>query len=84
MEVAVIALGVVVIAQSIERYFYSKDMSQKLQDCIKAVMSRNIGEYIAATKPVDKTETVTVSTDEVPITDLSEDEFFKYIGKVNS
>ena len=47
--VSIIILGLIVIGQGIERYFYAKDMSNKLNDAIKAVMSRNINDYLAAT-----------------------------------
>ena len=51
--VAIITLAILVIAQLVERYFYSRDMTKKLTDCMKDVMSRNINEFMAVTQ--DKT-----------------------------
>lgn len=79
MEIAIIALSVVVIAQSIERHFYAKDVTGKLNDAIKAVMSRNIGEYLSATKPVKAEIAMPSMPDEVQLSDASDSEFDKFI-----
>jgi len=79
MEVAVIALAVVVIAQSIERHYYAKDVTNKLNDAIKAVMSRNINEYLTAVTLPKVVEQQKVDTDEVSLSDATDKEFDKYI-----
>lgn len=79
MEIAVIALSVVVIAQSIERHYYAKDVTNKLNDAIKAVMSRNIGEYLSAVKPVKTEVSIPTVPDEVQLSDASDSEFDKFI-----
>ena len=48
--VYILALVVIIIFQTVERYLYIKDMTNKLNDSIKAIMSRNINDYIAATQ----------------------------------
>jgi N-acetylneuraminate synthase len=40
-----IILGIVILALIIERYFFAKEMTKRLGDTIKAVMSRNINEW---------------------------------------
>jgi uncharacterized protein YqkB len=53
--IAIITLAIICVLQTIERYFYQKDMTNKLNDAIKAVMSRNISEYLSATaQPTSK------------------------------
>lgn len=79
MEIAVIALAVVVISQSIERHFYAKDMTNKLNDAIKAVMSRNINEYLAAVTIPKVVEQQKIDTDEVALSEASDKEFDRYI-----
>ena len=80
--IALIVLSVVIIGQAIERYYYSKDMTQKLQDGIKAVMSRNIGEYIAATKPIDKQQNEPEpENDEIEMSSLTDDKFMEAIAR---
>jgi len=80
--IALIVLSIVIIGQAIERYYYSKDMTQKLQDGIKAVMSRNIGEYVMATKPqrkeVDEPEP---ENDEIEMSGLTDEKFMEAIAR---
>ena len=83
MEVAVISLGVIVIAQLIERYFYAKDMNQKLADSIKAIMSRNVGEFMAATKPEKMTPAAPAEAEDVELSTLSDTDFDKAIKIIN-
>ena len=80
--IAIITLGIVLIVQAIERYFYAKDMSQKLQDCIKAVMSRNISEYIAATNVPKENKEVPPENDLVELNQLNDKEFDKVLSKM--
>lgn len=80
MEIAIITLGLVVLAQLIERHLYAKDMNQKLSDSIKAIMSRNVGEFIAATKPQDPAGDSKSEPEEVELSELSDDEFDKAVG----
>lgn len=81
--IAITILGIVCIAQAVERYFYAKDMSQKLQDCIKAVMSRNINEYIAAVNVPKNVKDVKVDSDEVFLDESSDEVFDKFIKNAN-
>lgn len=77
--ISIITLALLVIAQAVERYFFAKHMTEELSKCIKAVMSRNINEYIAATE-VDKGKKEDFAeNDEVDMADLPDDEFLKAI-----
>ncbi len=78
MEIAIIVLGLIVVGLIVERYFYSKQMNEELQKCVKAVMSRNINEYISATA-ADKPSKPFVENDEVLLSEANDDEFDKYI-----
>lgn len=77
--IAIIVLGLVCVGQAVERYFYAKDMSQKLNDSIKAVMSRNINEYIAAVSSEQKPQRPYSEPDEVLLDTVSDDLFDRYI-----
>ena len=79
---AIIILGLVLVVQAVERYFYAKDMSQKLQDCIKAVMSRNISEYIAATNISKEKDEPEPENDQVDLSTLDDKEYSKVIAKM--
>lgn len=73
--IAIIVLGLVCVGQALERYFYGKDMTQKLNDSIKAVMSRNINEYMAAVTVDKKTPSEFAQPDEIYL-DVADDETF--------
>ncbi len=76
--VSIILLGLIVIGQGVERYFYSKEMNKQLANATKAVMSRNINEYLAATAP-EKPKQGFTETDEIELSNASEEEFDKHI-----
>lgn len=83
MEFSVISLSIIIIAQLVERYLYAKEMNKQLGDAVRAVMSRNINEFITATT-IDKTiNKKPIQTDEVEISDLSDEEFDKSIKNIN-
>ena len=80
--IAFIVLGIVILVQTVERYFYAKDMNQKLQDSMKAVMSRNIGEYLAATKPQEKSNNAPPDNDLVDLSSLDDKKYSEVIAKM--
>lgn len=79
MEIAIITLALVVLAQAIERHFYSLDMNKRLSESMKAVMSRNINEFITATAEPKKNFTPPTESEEVNLSEASEEEFDRYI-----
>lgn len=83
MEIAIVSLTVIILLLVAERFLYAKEMNRQLGDSIKAIMSRNINEYLAA-KSVDKVTTeIKSETDEVLMSDMSDDEYDETIKKMN-
>ena len=77
--IAIITLAVLVLAQAVERYLYSKAMNKQLSDCTKAIMSRNINEYLAATNEPKK-DSEFVEEENVDLDQASDEEFDKALG----
>ena len=82
MEITIIiVLGIVCIAQIVERYFFSQRILNDLSNAQKAVMSRNINEYLSATTPPSNKDQGFRENDEVDMTELSDTEFLDIIEK---
>lgn len=81
--VAIIILGLIIIAQGVERYFYTKQMTDKLSESMKAVMSRNINEFITATTANKASKTEFTPNDQVELEDADEGVFDKFIENQN-
>lgn len=81
--ITTVVLGLIVISQLVERYLYAKDMNQKLQDCVKAVMSRNINEYITATTTDKITKEPLPEPDEVELNSQTDDDTFNKFIKAS-
>lgn len=80
MEIGIITLGVIVLVQVVERYLFAKQVHKQLENANKAVMSRNIDEYLNATKKEDKKSTeAPPDSDEVLLSEASDEEFNKHI-----
>jgi hypothetical protein len=77
--ISIITLALLVIAQAVERYLFGKYMAEELSKSMKAVMSRNINEFLAATQPDKKDTTDFRQNDEVDIDQASDEEFDKAI-----
>lgn len=83
MEIAIIILGIVIITQAVERHLFAKQMTEQLGDATKAVMSKNINEYMAA-KTVEKAVKETkVNPDEVILSEADDSVFDKFIENQN-
>lgn len=80
--VAYIVFGVLLLVQAIERYLYQRDMTNKLNDSIKAIMSRNISEYLAATKPVNRGKEERIEIDDIPLETMNDKDFTEAIKKM--
>lgn len=79
MEIAIIVLGLVIAGLLVERYLFVKQINGVLGDSMKAIMSRNINEFLAA-KTIDKAvENVKVEEDEVELSQASDEQFDKFI-----
>ncbi|MFH1561882.1 MAG: hypothetical protein ABIF11_00475 [Nitrospirota bacterium] len=76
--IAIIILGILVIAQAVERYFFARHMTDQLENCMKAVMSRNINDYLTATNEPKKDAEFT-QNDEIDINEATDEEFDKAI-----
>lgn len=76
----IIILGILVLAQTVERYFFAKHMTAQLEKSMKAVMSRNINDYLTATNEPKK-DTDFTQNDEIDLGTLSDEEFSKAINK---
>ena len=75
--IAILVLAFVCIGQAIDKYLFTNRMMKQLDDAIKASMSRNLGEYMAATqekvtRPAPQVE------DTVELSNASDEEFDKY------
>lgn len=79
--VITIVLGIICIMQGVERYFYQKDMTNKLNDSIKAIMSRNINDYLAATAKPSKSEPMG-EPDQIDLGEADNETFDKAIKKM--
>ena len=81
-EIIIIGIfALLFILQGIERYLYQKDMTNKLNDTIKAGMARNLNEYLAATTQL-KSTTKIVEQDQVDFNADNPEEFDKAIKKM--
>ena len=79
--ITIITLALLVLTQAVERYLYAKSMNEQLSRATKAIMSRNINEYLSALnaeKPTDKNEVV--EDEEVELGNASDEEFDKHIN----
>lgn len=76
----VLSLIAVIIIQSVERYFFSKQVNRERQDALKFIISKNMREYseiarldkLDLNKPPEPPENVELS-------EASDEEFQKYI-----
>lgn len=80
--IALIALGIICILQTILHYLYQKDMTNKLNDAIKAVMSRNINDYLSATTKPNKSSLPLPEPDQVDFTADNPEAFDNAIKKM--
>lgn len=76
--IAIIVLSLLILAQAVERYLYSKQMTKELSNAMKAVMSRNMNEFLAATHE-NKEDTKFQENEEVDLSQASDEEFDKAI-----
>lgn len=79
MMIAIVVMGIVIIALLVERYFFTKTMMAQLHDYQLANMSRNTDQYIAAKvteKAVDKQFT---EPDGKPLEEATDEEFINAI-----
>ena len=81
--IAIITLSLLLLTQAIERHFYSKEMNKRLSESMKAVMSRNINEFMAATAEPNKTFSKTES-DEIDLSDADDELYDKHIKTIVS
>ncbi len=79
----IIIFAVIIIGLLVERFFFARHMTQQLSNATKAVMSRNINEYIAAVQSEKPRNRTTPESDEILETDLPDEAFDKLIRDQN-
>lgn len=79
MEIAIVSLSLIIGGLLVERYFYQKEMNRQLGEATRAILSRNVNEFIAATTAEKIVNRKTEETDEVLLSEASEETFDKYI-----
>ena len=78
--ISIIILGIVIIAQAIERYFFAKEMNNRVSEAVRAVLSRNINEFIAA-REIDKpAKEIPPANDEIDLSEATDKQFNKALG----
>jgi len=77
--IVVVVLAFICVAQAVEKFFFTAKMLKQLDDAIKASMSRNINEYLVATKQPGKQTILPEETDEVDLEDATPEQFDKFI-----
>ncbi len=78
--VLITILGMLAIAQTVERYLFAKHMTKQLEQCMKAVMSRNINDYLAATAEKPKQQDFS-ENDQIELSEASDEVFDSLIKK---
>ncbi len=83
METIIVAivLGIIILALLWERHLYTKQMTTQLSEATRAVMSRNINEFMAATKPEPKNVKEFTRDEEINLEELDDKEFMETINK---
>lgn len=81
-SIAIIILGIVLIALAVERYLYQREMNKKISEWMKAVMSKNVQEFTQATKEEPK-ESARTESEEVILSEADDDTFDKHIKSQN-
>lgn len=79
----IIILGIVVIGQLVERYLFARTMTEQLNKYMLANISKNAGEYITANITDTAKKEVTITPDEVPLENATQEEFDKFIETQN-
>lgn len=64
----------------VERYFFAKHMTLQLEKCMKAVMSRNINDYLTATNEPKKDQDFSQPED-IDLDTASDEQFMEAINK---
>lgn len=82
-EVTAIILGIIVLAQLIERHFYTKEMNHQLGEATRAILSRNVNEFISATAKPTEFKPEQTEPDEVELSSLSDEDFDKAVSNIN-
>ena len=80
--IAVIILGVLCAGLLVERFFYAKEMNRQLGEATRAVLSRNMNEFLASTEPVKKVKDEPGDPEQVDIAQLKDKEFDTMIKKM--
>lgn len=63
----------------IERFFYTKDMNHQVGDCIRALLSRNMDDFVKAEAEQKRPVSKEVLPDVVPLSETTDEQFLKAI-----
>jgi len=69
----------VICALIVERFFYAKDMNKQVSDCMKALISRNMNDFVQAVAVDKNTPSKNISVDEVSLSEATDEQFLKAI-----
>lgn len=83
MEIAIVSLSLIIVGMLIERFFYQKEMNRQLGEATRAVLSRNVNDFIAATTADKIVSSKLQETEEVLLSDASDEVFDKFINNQN-
>lgn len=75
----IFTLLAIIIIQALHLFFYSQHMQEEQTKLIKAVLSKDITQYTQAIKEEKQAPPAAVSSDIVPLSEASDDEFAKFI-----
>lgn len=75
----VVILGFVIVAQAVERFFFAREMNQRVSEAVRAIMSRNINEFISATQADKPSKTNFTQSDEIELNEANDEDFDKHI-----
>lgn len=79
MEIAIVSLSLIIIGMLVERFFYQKEMNRQMGEATRAILSRNVNEFIAATTAEKIVNRKQEEVDEVLLSDATDETFDKFI-----
>ena len=83
MEIAIVSLTIIILGLLVERYLFVRETNKQLGEATRAVLSRNINDFITATT-VDKiVKDTKPERDEVLLSESSDEDFDKTIKNIN-
>lgn len=82
--IAIILLGVIIIAQLIERFIYAREMNKQMRVNLGALFSRNVNDYLASTKETVRADDTPSEPEDIELSDMDDKEFEAHIANINN